>query len=78
MIDIIINLLLKNSPCRSLQKIESKKFPLSGNCLELGNTKINKKSFFNDFNYTNIKFFFSDIKKLKKKNYFFFNLKKKN
>ena len=79
MIKIIKKILLRNSPCRSLQKIESEKFMLNGNCLEIGNTDYNKKSFFNDFKlHKNHNLFFADILKIKKKNYFRLNLEKKN
>jgi len=72
------NLLARNSPCRILQKIECEKFLISGNCLEIGNTELNKKSFFNDFHLKNVKLNFCDLKKIKKKNYFSFDLEKKN
>ena len=79
MLDIILNILKKNSPCRTLQKIEARKFKLYGNSLEIGNIEFNNKSFFNDFklNKKN-KIFFSDIIKTKRKNYFIFDLEKKN
>ena len=79
MLDIIFGILKKNSPCRTLQKIEAKKFKLYGNSLEIGNIEFNNKSFFNDFklNKKN-KIFFSDIIKIKRKNYFIFDLEKKN
>ena len=79
MLDIILNILKKNSPCRTLQKIEARKFKLYGNSLEIGNIEFNNKSFFNDFklNKKN-KIFFSDIIKIRKKNYFIFDLEKKN
>ena len=78
MLKIIKNLFLRNSPCRTLQKIESEKFTLSGDCLEIGSLNLNKKSFFNDFSYKQAKFFFCDLKKIKQKNYFSLNLEKKN
>ena len=79
MIKIIKNLLLRNSPCRSLQKIESEKFKLKGTCLEIGNTDYNKKGFFNDFKLNkNHNLFFADILKIKKNKYFKINLEKKN
>ena len=79
MIKIIKKILLRNSPCRSLQKIESEKFKLKVTCLEIGNTDYNKKSFFNDFKlHKNHNLFFADILKIKKKNYFRLNLEKKN
>jgi len=76
---IIYSILKRNSPCRALQKIEARKFELYGNSLEFGNVKFNNKSFFNDFklNKKN-KIFFSDIIKIKRKNYFMFDLEKKN
>ena len=77
MIDIIKYLLLRNSPCRTLQKIESKNFVLSGDCLEVGNFNFNKKSFFNDFSLKQANIFFCDLKKLKQNNYFSLNLEKK-
>ena len=79
MLDIIYSILKRNSPCRALQKIEARKFELYGNSLEFGNVKFNNKSFFNDFklNKKN-KIFFSDIIKIKRKNYFMFDLEKKN
>ena len=58
MLKIIKNLCLKNSPCRALQKIESEKFTLSGDCLEVGNLDFDKKSFFNDFSLKRTNFFF--------------------
>lgn len=80
MIDILSLIFKKNSPCRALQIIESRNFELGGDCLEVGNFDLNKKSFFNFFELDNKKkFYFADIKKnLKKKNYFYFNLEKKN
>ena len=45
MFDIIKYLLLRNSPCSTLQKIESENFVLSGDCLEVGNFNFNKKVF---------------------------------
>ena len=79
MLDIIFSILKKNSPCRSLQKIEARKFKLYGNSLEIGNIEFNNKSFFNDFKLEKKnKIFFSDIIKIKKKNYFIFDLEKKN
>ena len=77
-IDIIKYLLLRNSPCRTLQKIESENFVLSGDCLEVGNFNFNKKSFFNDFSLKQANIFFCDLKKLKQNNYFSLNLEKKN
>ena len=80
MINILSLIIKKNSPCRALQIIETKNFELRGDCLEIGNFFLNKKSFFNFFklkNKNNLNFF--DIKKnFKKKNYFYFNLEKKN
>ena len=68
MIKIIKKILLRNSPCRSLQKIECEKFMLNGNCLEIGNTEYNDKSFFKDFKiHKNHNLYFGDIFKLKKK-----------
>ena len=79
MIKIIKNILLRNSTFRSLQKIECEKFMLNGNCLEIGNTEYNDKSFFKDFKiHKNHNLYFGDIFKLKKKNYFRLNLEKKN
>ena len=78
MLKIIKNLFLRNSPCRALQKIESENFILSGDCLEVGNFDLDKKSFFNDFSLKSTNIFFCDLKKIKKKNYFFLNLEKKN
>jgi SAM-dependent methyltransferase len=80
MINILSLIIKKNSPCRALQIIESKNFELGGDCLEIGNFYLNKKSFFNFFKFKNKKtFYFADFKKkLKKKNYFYFNLEKKN
>jgi len=79
MLRILKELLLKNSPCRSLQKIESRKFTLEGECLEIGNTDFNKKSFFNNFQLkSNTKLYFADLKKITKSNYIQFNLEKKN
>ena len=78
MLKIIKNLIKRNSPCRALQKIESEKFILSGDCLEVGNFDLDKKSFFNDFSLKSTKIFFCDLKKIKKKNYFSINLEKKN
>ena len=80
MIDILSLIIKHNSPCRALQIIESKNFELGGDCLEVGNFDLNKKSFFNFFKLKNKNnFYFADIKKkLKKKNYYFFNLEKKN
>lgn len=78
MLKIIQNLILRNSPCRALQKIESENFTLSGDCLEIGNFNLNKKSFFNDFSYKQANFFFCDLKKIEQKNYFSINLEKKN
>ena len=77
MFKILKNLLAKNSPCRALQKIESEKFLISGKCLEIGNNEFNKKSFFNDFSLKNAKLSFCDLKKIKKKDYFIFDLEKK-
>ena len=52
---------------------------LNGNCLEIGNTEYNHKSFFKDFKiHKNHNLYFGDIFKLKKKNYFRLNLEKKN
>ena len=79
MLGILKELFFKNSPCRSLQKIECKKFILDGKCLEIGNTDFNKKSFFNNFKLkSNTKLYFADIKKIRKSNYIQFNLEKKN
>ena len=78
MFKIFKNLLRRNSPCRTLQKIECEKFLISGKCLEIGNTEFNKKSFFNDFHLKNVKLNFCDLKKVKKKDYFIVNLEKKN
>ena len=78
MIDIIKYLLLRNSPCRTLQKIESKNFVLSGDCLEVGNFNFNEKSFFHNFSLKQANIFFCDLKKLKQNNYFSLNLEKKN
>ena len=80
MINILLLLIKKNSPCRALQIIESKNYELGGDCLEIGNFFLNKKSFFNFFKLRIKKtLFFADIKKrLKEKNYFYFDLEKKN
>ena len=79
MLDIIFSILKRNSPCRTLQKIEARKFKLYGNCLEIGNIEFNNKSFFNDFKLNKKKkIFFSDLIKIKRKNYFIFDLEKKN
>ena len=80
MINILLLIIKKNSPCRALQIIETKNFELRGDCLEIGNFFLNKKSFFNFFKLKNKNIlYFSDIKKnFKKKNYFYFNLEKKN
>tara|TARA_B100000941_G_C28433954_1_gene515845 strand:- start:308 stop:964 length:657 start_codon:yes stop_codon:yes gene_type:complete len=79
MYNLIKYILYKNSPCRSLQNIESKKFKISGICLEIGNTGLNKKSFFNFFKIDKkAKKFFTDMKKKKSKNYFNLNLENRN
>lgn len=80
MINILSLIIKKNSPCRALQIIETKNFELRGDCLEIGNFFLNKKSFFNFFKFKNKNtLYFSDIKKnFKKKNYFYFDLEKKN
>ena len=58
MIDIIKYLLLRNSPCRTLQKIESENFELSGDCLEVVNFNFNEKSFFHNFSLKQANIFF--------------------
>ena len=45
MLKIVKNLFIRNSPCRALQKIESQKFTISGDCLEIGSLNLNKKVF---------------------------------
>ena len=79
MIKLIKKVLCKKSICRSFQEIECEKFLLESKSLEIGNSDLNKKSFFNFFKKNNnLKTFFCDTYNFRNKDYFKFDLEKKN